>query len=461
MTLPLLRIVGFLLLVGVCWAANDPRPVVGPGATKEEVVAAYGWPNGTSQSGNKEILTYAQGEVVLENGRVERVNFSPSVPWQTPRPKPPPATPSTRKVPERPVDYWLADFGVATAEAQRRHARILALFTGSDWSPGSRQFHDEVEYHPDFVNAFAGDFVFVKLDYPRGSPVPAKISEENSRLRDRFQVTTYPTLLVLSASGELMARTDLTKVAGATYRENVIAAVREARDATGGTSMPAPVVPEAAVAAPAPEAAAEPVATPTNSSGTALDSATAPVVHNAGVLVALGLIAGAVAAGLVIWRMMRAPQAPAQERVDEMKQRIDMVAGGLPLPSEMAEWSKAKLTAITAALAVYDDYTPQERSPGGDVDIELRKRGDARPRVLVQCVPGSHGVVHAKGLRELFASLAAEGVEFGWCVSPAGFAKDAKDYAAAHKIVLVGSSELHNLMREVPPVSLPSLLAKE
>ena len=68
-------------------AANEPRPVVGPGATKEDVINAYGWPNGQSQSGTKEILSYVQGEVVLDNGRVERVNFSPNVPWQTPRPR--------------------------------------------------------------------------------------------------------------------------------------------------------------------------------------------------------------------------------------------------------------------------------------------------------------------------------------------------------------------------------------
>ena len=46
-----------MLAAGGAMAA-DSRPVVGPGATKEEVLDAYGWPTGQTQAGAKEILTY-------------------------------------------------------------------------------------------------------------------------------------------------------------------------------------------------------------------------------------------------------------------------------------------------------------------------------------------------------------------------------------------------------------------
>ncbi len=466
-------ILAALWLAVVCLAAsaaNDPRPVVGPGATKDDVIKAYGWPNGQSQSGTKEILSYAQGEVILENGRVDRVNFSPDIPWQKPKPRPGPPTASTRKAPEAPVDYWLTSYDAALTEAQRRNARILALFTGSDWSPASRTFHDEVEYDADFINAFAGDFVFLKLDYPRGSPVPAVISEQNLALRDRYGVTTYPALLVLSASGELLARADLaTALPNQSFRDRVVAAVRAVRDATQPASNPATAVSVPAQkasstppsAAPAMTAKVVPASASSTGSTTPGAVARTPVrgLRSATGLVATALVAGGILVALVLWLVWRRPRDKDGSKVTEIAGRIDAAADGLPSPAEIAQWPRGQLCAITAALTEFDSYTAHIRPEGGDVDIELRKRGDLNPRVLVFCSAGDAGVVAVKPLRELFASLAAEGAENGWVVSPAGFSSDAQDYAAAHKILLIGTDGLLNMMREVPPVSLPRVLS--
>jgi hypothetical protein len=79
------------ILVAACSVrllnAADSRPLVGTGATRDEVVRTYGAPSGQSISGAKEVLTYPQGRVFLENGRVERVDFSTNVPWSTPSPR--------------------------------------------------------------------------------------------------------------------------------------------------------------------------------------------------------------------------------------------------------------------------------------------------------------------------------------------------------------------------------------
>jgi hypothetical protein len=415
------------------------------------VIAAYGWPNGQSQSGTKEILSYAQGDVYLENGRVERVNFSPNVPWQAPRPRPGPATASTRKANEAPVDFWLTDYPSAVREAQRRNCRILALFTGSDWSPASKEFHEQVEYHPDFVNAFAGDFVLLKLDYPRGSPVPAKISDENLRLRDKYAVTTYPALLVLNAAGDLLGRADLSKPApGLAFRDRVIAAVREARETSaratglapggdGGTSTGS-------------SAAATPVNVP-------VSSPAASTLLGAQKLVLVALAVGGAVVAFILWRLWRQPKEPELTVSHDIAERIDAAAGGLPSLSEINAWSQDKLCAVTAALAEFESYAAHIRPKTADVDLELRKHGDVNPRVLVCCVPGAGGPVAIKRVRELFGSCAAEGAESGWVVGPAGFAHDCREYAASHRIVLINAEGLQNMMREVPPVSLPRVLS--
>jgi hypothetical protein len=185
------------------------------------------------------------------------------------------------------------------------------------------------------------------------------------------------------------------------------------------------------------------------------------LVWTAGRLVALSIVVGTVIVGIALWNLWRRRQPKGAVPAAEMAERIDAAAGGLPTPSDMAAWSKDKLCAITAGLAEFDNYAAHIRSGDADVDIELRKRGDVNPRVLVCCAAGAEGVVTPKRLRELFGSLAAEGAETGWLVSPAGFSADARVYAAAHRIVLVGSDGIHNMMREVPPVSLPALLARE
>ena len=81
-------------------ATPGPRLLVEPGATKEAVIDAYGWPSGQSKSGSREVLSYPQGLVTLENGRVESVAFTMKSPWPPPRPRPGGSTVPVTKKPE-------------------------------------------------------------------------------------------------------------------------------------------------------------------------------------------------------------------------------------------------------------------------------------------------------------------------------------------------------------------------
>lgn len=82
-------LVGSFALAGVVLLlAQEPRPGVGAGATRDEVIDVYGWPTGQSKAGTREVLSYPQGQVMLENGRVESVNFTMKPPWPPPRPRP-------------------------------------------------------------------------------------------------------------------------------------------------------------------------------------------------------------------------------------------------------------------------------------------------------------------------------------------------------------------------------------
>lgn len=180
------------------------------GATRDEVIAAYGPPKGSSQMGTKEILVYADGRVVLENRRVIRVDIKPSaavVVAPLPvaahvEPAPPP-----KAVAPAPVE-WFTNFEAAKVEATAKTKRILALFTGSDWCPACMKFEAEVAHNADFLRVTQISFVLLKLDYPRNTPQPPALQQQNETLLSRYGINTYPTLLVMSADGEKTLRVD-------------------------------------------------------------------------------------------------------------------------------------------------------------------------------------------------------------------------------------------------------------
>jgi hypothetical protein len=65
-----------------------------------------------------------------------------------------------------------------------------------------------------------------------------------------------------------------------------------------------------------------------------------------------------------------------------------------------------------------------------------------------------------KLVRELLGTLAAEGVETGWVVAPAGFAREARTFAAQHGLRLIDAAELIERLRDLPPLLLPKILVR-
>lgn len=437
-------------------AAPDPRPMLGPGATKDEVIDLYGWPTGQSKAGTKEILNYPQGQVILENGRVDRVNFSPNLPWGPPRPRPGTVSPAPKK-PEQVADFWLTSFAAATQAAAARGVRILALFNGADWSPASRRFAEEVALHPEFQTAFAADFVFLRLDYTTRVQLPAELREQNAKLRERYGVTAYPTLLVLRDNGEPLGAVDLQKEQpGDSYRARMIAAVAEARDLLKPRPAPAPAAVPVAPAAPAPVEAAKPAAAP---AAAPADPAVMSSLYSARWLLTGGVVAGLAVSGLLFWLVWRNRAAPPATPRAAISERISDAASGLPTEEDLKVWPRAKLARLIGAMAETDGYQGLPRQ-GGDVDLALKRTGENRVRVLVACAEPGRGQVGAKAVRELFASLTAEGVSVGWFVAPGGFGPDARAYGNEHGLLLIDGPKLQAMLRDLPPLLVTKVMGR-
>ncbi|MBW8780968.1 MAG: thioredoxin family protein [Verrucomicrobia bacterium] len=205
------------------------------GSTRDEVVAAYGQPKGVTQAGAKEILIYAGGRVILEDGQVVRLDMkapaaSPAPPAAAPVVAPATPAPAARVEAPAPAVEWLTDFESAKAEAAAKKKRILALFTGSDWCPACIDFEAGVAHNADFLRVTQVSFVLLKLDYPRNTPQPPALQRQNAVLLRQYGIRAYPSLLVISADGEKSLKVDTQRGRpAADISDYFIQAVDEAR----------------------------------------------------------------------------------------------------------------------------------------------------------------------------------------------------------------------------------------
>lgn len=417
---------------GIAWAA-ETAPVVGLGATREAVLDAYGWPNGQSNSGDREIFTYPQGQVILRNGVVERMEFSPNVAWPKPRPRPGAVTTTKEKAALPPPvveDFWLASFAEASREARARPAHILALFTGSDWSPPCKRFLAEVAIAPAFVNPVGAEFVLLRLDLPTHTPLPADLRAQNMVLRERYHVTTYPTLLLLSAEGIEIGRVDLAKPRPQpSYVEQVIAAIAEAKPK-----------PKALVLWKEERATSTPKEEAVDLKSTdwwlrQLEKYQWPIV-------------GGVVALLLLWLWSRRTREPAPESAAEVAKSI------MPTPADITTWTQERVRDVMAALFEYEGSRVVVRPTESGAELALMHPTEPRARVLVRCQSAAGGLAGGKSVRNLFATVVAERVDLAWYVSPGGFTPEARQFAREHGIVLIGGEDLLVRLKNVPPLAL-------
>ena len=117
------------------------------------------------------------------------------------------------------ADAWLTDFKVARAQAQAEQKPIVLDFTGSDWCGWCMTMRRMVLDTPDFYTYARNKFVLMEVDLPRDT---TKMTNEqirqNNALAQQYKVNTFPTVLVITADGQLIGgftggRTDLRSVA--------------------------------------------------------------------------------------------------------------------------------------------------------------------------------------------------------------------------------------------------------
>lgn len=103
---------------------------------------------------------------------------------------------------------WIADFDEAVKIAKAEKKDLFVDFTGSDWCGWCKKLDSEVFSHQEFLDAAKKSFVLVALDFPKAESVKAKVPnpKRNQELSDKYEVQGFPTLLLMTADGEVFGQ---------------------------------------------------------------------------------------------------------------------------------------------------------------------------------------------------------------------------------------------------------------
>ncbi len=100
---------------------------------------------------------------------------------------------------------WHTSLPEAKTLAKADSKLIFVEFTGSDWCPPCKKLHADVLESDEFAK-FSEGYVLVELDFPRRKEQSAELKAANKELAQQFEITGYPTVVILDADGKELGR---------------------------------------------------------------------------------------------------------------------------------------------------------------------------------------------------------------------------------------------------------------
>ncbi len=119
-------------------------------------------------------------------------------------------------------DGWETDFEKASAKAKAEGKHILINFSGSDWCGWCIKLEKEV-FSKEAFKAYAKEnLILVLADTPRDdSKQSSGLKKQNKALKEKFSVSGFPTVIILSPAGKAVAQTGYQAGGPEAYVEHV------------------------------------------------------------------------------------------------------------------------------------------------------------------------------------------------------------------------------------------------
>ena len=101
---------------------------------------------------------------------------------------------------------WTEDYSAGLARARKEHKLLVLDFTGSDWCVWCQRTDREVFSTQKFKDYADQNLVLVKVDFPNSIPQTDEVKAQNARLKDKYQIEGFPTLIVLDPSEKVVVK---------------------------------------------------------------------------------------------------------------------------------------------------------------------------------------------------------------------------------------------------------------
>jgi len=99
---------------------------------------------------------------------------------------------------------WLTSVPDAQAQAKKESKLVFLDFTGSDWCSWCKKLDAEVFSKPEFSDYSKKNLVLVEVDFPMQKKLDADLAKANNALKEKYNITGYPTLIVLKPDGTVV-----------------------------------------------------------------------------------------------------------------------------------------------------------------------------------------------------------------------------------------------------------------
>ena len=102
----------------------------------------------------------------------------------------------------------LTSFKEAVDLADELNTPVMLFFSGSDWCPWTRKLKQEVFDTSDFAAWSDSRVVTVMVDFPRKSPLPTSLANQNNSLLNRYRhhLKGFPTALFIKPDGTVVGK---------------------------------------------------------------------------------------------------------------------------------------------------------------------------------------------------------------------------------------------------------------
>lgn len=97
---------------------------------------------------------------------------------------------------------WFTNYEEALNESKNTSKPLILFFTGKDWCVWCNKLEKEVFDTQEFAAQAGNSFVFLKLDFPSQSALPPQQNAQNKQLQKKYNVRSFPTLIVLDSTGQ-------------------------------------------------------------------------------------------------------------------------------------------------------------------------------------------------------------------------------------------------------------------